>query len=280
MKGVLARRDENWKKLQQYILDEHEQLQLTGQSHSPVWGENRDYTWFIRDGFFIRSPLKVNGGTVAERDRRKAEDEFLQRAKDRDRRGQPLAPVASDADAKDAEGLIRQVRQPEFISSAYFLRFRFEEGKYALVGRETLDGRDVLRIEYYPARLLFNRPERWNDHKPSDKDRAKAAEMERMMNKVSLVTLWIEPKASQILKYTFNNVAFDFLPASWLIHVNDVKASMTMAQPFPDVWLPQTVNIAVALTIAVGQFDFRYDLQYHDYRRADVNSILRVPEAR
>ena len=67
MQNVLAHRDDNWKKLQQYILDEHEELQLTGPSHTPFWGEKRDYTWFIRDGFFVRSPVKVNGGAVSER---------------------------------------------------------------------------------------------------------------------------------------------------------------------------------------------------------------------
>jgi hypothetical protein len=30
MSRVLARRDENWKKMQQYILDEQERLQVTG----------------------------------------------------------------------------------------------------------------------------------------------------------------------------------------------------------------------------------------------------------
>jgi hypothetical protein len=222
----------------------------------------------------------VNGGTVAERDRRKYEDEFLARARERDRRGQPQAPQASDAEAKDLDSIINQARQPQFVSSAYFLRFRFEEGKYAFVGRETIDGRELLRIEYYPARLLFNRPQRWTEGDASAKDRARAAEMERMMNKVSLVTLWIEPKAQQIVKYTFNNVAFDFLPGSWLLHVDDAKATMTMGQPFPDVWLPQSVDVGVALTMALGSFDLRYSLQYHDYRQPNVNSILRVPEAR
>ena len=45
-------------------------------------------------------------------------------------------------------GLIRQSRQPQFISSSYFLRFRFDAGTYALVGRERLEDREVLRIEY------------------------------------------------------------------------------------------------------------------------------------
>ena len=40
------------------------------------------------------------------------------------------------------------------MSYAYFLRFRFEPNHYALVGRESLDGRAVLRIEYYPSELF------------------------------------------------------------------------------------------------------------------------------
>ena len=125
--------------------------------------------------------------------------------------------------------MIRQTREPQFISSAYFLRFKFEEGKYALVGRETLDGRDVLRIEYYPARMFGGTDRRRTGRKePSDDDKARDAEFQRMMNKVALVTLWVEPKAHQIVKYTFDNVGFDFLPAQWLVHVSDFKATMTV----------------------------------------------------
>ena len=54
----------------------------------------------------------------------------------------------------NVDGLIRQTRQPQFISSSYFLRFKFDEGTYALVGREKFEGRDVLRVEYYPTKLF------------------------------------------------------------------------------------------------------------------------------
>src|SRR5581483_648485 len=64
MRTVLAGRDDNWKKLQQYILDEREQIELRGPTRRPLWGEQRDYTWYLRDGFFVRSPLKVNGAAV------------------------------------------------------------------------------------------------------------------------------------------------------------------------------------------------------------------------
>jgi len=39
MRQVLVRRDDNWKKLQQYILDEHEQIDVRGPDLRPLWGE-------------------------------------------------------------------------------------------------------------------------------------------------------------------------------------------------------------------------------------------------
>ena len=98
------------------------------------------------------------------------------------------------------------------------------------------------------------------------------------MNKAALVTLWVEPNAHQIVKYTFDNVGFDFLPVQWLVHVNDLKATMTMAQPFPDVWLPDGLDVQLAMTVAIGEFDLRYSLDYHDYRRPDVTSKVGIKE--
>jgi hypothetical protein len=276
MREVLAHRDDNWRKLQQYVLDEREQIELRGPSHAPIWGERREYTWYIRDGFFVRSPLTLNGGEIGESERRRYEEDYRRRAEQRERRGGQPAPSETP---RDIDGIIRQTRQPQFISSAYFLRFKFEEGKYAFVGHETIDGRDLLRIEYFPARL-FTRDQRWTGHQPSPDDKARAVEMERMMNKVSLVTLWIEPNAKQIVKYTFDNVSLDFLPGQWLVNVNDVRASMTMAQPFPDVWLPHDLQFSLGLSIAVGNFDLQYALDYHDYRRADVTTKVTIPGAR
>ena len=188
-------------------------------------------------------------------------------------------PAAQDAnDSSDVAALIKQTREPQFISSAYFLRFKFEEGKYALVGRETLDGREVLRVEYFPARMFTGTNRRRTGNEPSADDRARDAEFQRLMNKVALVTLWIEPKARQIVKYTFDNVGFDFLPAQWLVHVSDVKATMKVAEPFPDVWLPDSLDVDVALTVAIGQFDLHYGLDYHDYRQPDVTTRVGIKE--
>jgi hypothetical protein len=284
MRQVLLRRDDNWKKLQQYVLEEREQIELRGSDLQPLWGERREYAWYIRDGLFVRSPTKFNGVEIGEEERRKYEAEFLRRAEERERRAgaQPSSrprPEASEqkdgAGAESVDALLRQVREPQFVSAAYFLRFRFEQGSYALVGRETLEGHDVLRVEYYPTNLFTDRQRRRiaRDHDPRDPE---DQEIHRMLNKVALVTLWIEPKLNQIVKYTFDNVDLDFLPAQWLVRVGSLRATMTMAQPFPEVWLPAKLEFTADAQIATGRFDVRWVAEYHDYRQADVSSSFRV----
>lgn len=282
MAQVLARRDENWRKLQQYILDEHEQVDLLGPGETRLWGDRREYTWFIRDGFFVRSPTKANGVTVPEDERRAYETEFLRRAQARER-GRAGGAAPADRAPASVEGLIGQTRQPEFIDSAYFLRFKFESGRYALVGRETIDGRAVLRVEYYPARLFTHEQDRAaRDGRGGDggRDRNVEASVERMLNKVALVTLWVEPDSHQIVKYTFDNIDLDFLPGAWLLRIDDLRASMTMGQPFPGVWLPHDVDMRVAGTMAIGLVSARYHLEYDDYREATTGGRLVSPGAR
>jgi hypothetical protein len=280
MQQVVARRDDNWRKLQQYILDERERVDIVGPRDARLWAQIRDYTWYMRDGFFVRSPVRVDGAEVAEADRRKYESEFLARAQRREQRAREreLPQEGHDAPA-GIETLIQQSSQPQFISSAYFLRFRFEGGRYALVGREMLDGREVVRVEYYPSKLYTERQRREVARK-SDPNDPFTLEVERMLNKVALVTLWIEPAAHQIIKYTFDNVDFDFLPGRWFARLDSVKASMSMGQPFPDVWLPHGIDINVAFSLARGRYTVHYTVDYHDYKLADVNTVLKPGQVR
>src|SRR4029453_8426521 len=66
MAQVLTRRDENWKKVQQYILDERERVELRGPGEVLLWGARREYMWYPRDGFFVRSPILLNGVEIRE----------------------------------------------------------------------------------------------------------------------------------------------------------------------------------------------------------------------
>ena len=295
MEKVLARRDDNWKKLQQYVLEEKEAFDLTGPGRFPVWGMRREYTWFIRDGIFVRSPVTADGVKLSEEDRRKAEQRWLQRQRNREQnekrraerraKGEEVEPTStsisispagvdvSTSDDKDpgtpitnTEDMLRQVREPQFVSSAYFLKFRFEKGHYALAGRDTLGDIQALKIEYYPESGLFKDGRSKPDKKVKDKD----DRIEEKMNKVSMVTLWVDPKTYQILQYTFDDIDMDFFPGRTLVRVDDLKATMKMAQPFPNVWLPKTIEMNFGMMLAVGAVDAKYRVEYLNYKEAAV----------
>jgi hypothetical protein len=295
MERVLARRDDNWKKLQQYVLEEKEAFDLTGPGGLPLWGMRREYSWFIRQGLFVRSPVKANGVALSEADRRKAEADWVRRERmreerrkdraERDKAGLPPEPenraiVVSPTGVKVEEGspttpadlpsnvddLLKQGGDPQFVSAAYFLKFRFEKGHYALAGREKIDDREALKIEYYPETGLFND----GRTRPNRKVRDKEAEIEAKMNKVSLVTLWVEPKTHQILQYTFDDIDMDFFPGRSLLRVSDLKATMRMGQAFPEVWLPRSIEMHFGMMMAVGAVEATYKVEYLNYKQADV----------
>jgi hypothetical protein len=273
MSKVLARRDENWKKLQQYVLEERETLQLIGPAGTPLYGLRRESAWFPRDGVFIKSPLRADGVPVGEADRRRAEQEWLKREERREQRRvererDQNAPAAAGAPL--TEDGIRQALEPGFVSAAYFLRFKFDPGQYALAGRETLEGRDVLRIEYYPTKLFSEGRSR-----PNREIRERDRDVQAKMNKVSLVTLWIDPAEQQILKYEFQNVDMDFLPGRSMIRIDGLDAAMEMGQPFPSVWLPRSLRIGFDMSLAVGEIDGRYSVDYYDYKLATVATKVR-----
>lgn len=295
MEKVLARRDDNWKKLQQYVLEEKERFDLTGPGRFPLWGMRRDYTWFIRDGIFVRSPLTADGVKLSEDDRRKAENQWLRRQKNREERAKrnaareaeglpperesravvisPTGVKTSTSDDQDSfppitntEDMLKQVREPQFVSSAYFLKFKFESGHYALAGRERVGDSDALRIEYYPEAGLFKEGRSKPDKKVKDQDH----KIEEKMNKASMVTLWVDPKSYQILQYTFEDMDWDFFPGRALVRIGDARATMEMGQAFPNVWLPRSIEMQFEMMLAVGAVDARYRVDYLNYKEAAV----------
>jgi len=237
----------------------------------------------------VRSPVRFNGVAINESEREKYEQNSLRRTKSRDERAREQAKETegtSDATPSDLQSLIRQTREPQFVSSAYLLKFKFEGGRYALVGRETIDKQPVLRIEYYPTRLFSDDPGTRAEARASQAAGAKSRgdaygdEMQRLMNKVSRVTLWIEPNQKQIVKYTFENVGLEFLPASWLVRVTELRANMTMTEAFPSVWLPKRIDVLGAFVLAPGPFSVSYDIQYSGYREATTAGKYLGPSIR
>ena len=313
MSRVLARRDENWKKLQQYTLNERESVQITALAVLRLYGFERDYLWFPRAGFFVRSPLRADGVEIGDEQRQREEERWLRRSQNRERRiseraqsraenPDPCAPPRPPAEqSKDTaqqtspppvspaddlldggvEDIISQSFEPEFIRSANFMRFRFDQGRYALVGREKMLDRDVLKIEYYPTMLFDDAADERRRKCPdqrSEKQKArdqKGEEIEEKMNKVALVTLWVDPAEQQILRYEFRNIDMDFLPARQLVQIDGLTATMQMSEPFPNVWLPASIGMRFKMTLAVGPVEGRYDVKYTDYRLPTVGAKVR-----
>lgn len=310
MEKVLKRREVNRQTLEQYVLDESEQFEVLGPARMPVYRQKREFTWYVRDGLHVRSPVRFDGVNVGDDARKEYEDTWVRRErrrlerkdakgpdKDKDAPAQAPEPAVTSDDPAGPSGAT-PIPTPRFVSEAYFMDFKFEPGNYYLAGREQLDGQQVLRIEYYPTRM-FNDSE--DDKKEKDAKDAKEAapardqkaqndrekkrerdleqRIERQMNKTALVTLWVDPIEHQIVKYTFDNVWMDFLPAGWLVKVDDIRASMTMGQPFPGVWLPREMNIHAGVTMAMGSLEAAYARRFSDYKQADVKSLIRIPKA-
>ena len=157
--------------------------------------------------------------------------------------------------------------------------FKFEAGNYYLAGREQLDGHAVLRIEYtrHACSPMTSRGPSASANAIAYREQEQRT-IERQMNKTALVTLWVDPAEHQIVKYTFDNVWMDFLPGAWLVRVDDIRAAMTMGQPFPGVWLPRELSVHAGVTLAAGSFEVEYGRRFSDYKQADVKSLIRIPK--
>jgi len=288
---VLERRDEAWRTLHDYVLNETETFSIDGPGQLPLNGYRREFTWYVREGYLVRSPVRYDGVTLSETDRRAYEARWLKEEKAREERArQKPAPgrqrsVTVGQDVRiDLGGDSRA--EPRFVSEAYFLQFKFEPGNYYLAGRERLNGRDVVKIEYYPTALFGEEGEA---RKPPPASSAKAAtkragraeepdedDIERKMNKVALVTLWVDPSEFQIVRYTFDNIEFDFLPGRWLVRLDKVTASMTMTRVFEGVWLPAEIRMHAGLAFASGAYGIDYTRRFYDYKKAEVGARVRV----
>src|SRR5260221_2625171 len=77
MATALLRRDIDRKTLTDYVLDEVEVLEVLGPGRIPFARMRYEYTWYVRDGIHVRSPLKINGVPIGETERRAYEDRWV-----------------------------------------------------------------------------------------------------------------------------------------------------------------------------------------------------------
>lgn len=255
MKEVLERRMTNWQDLYRHTARDREVLTVTGPDGEVLESSRREYVWYVREGEMVRSPERVDGVEVSGEERQRAEERWLNRVREERRRRDEKRRASEDPDAS-GEPLDRE----------HFLGFPFEPGNYYFVGRERLEGRDLVHIEYYPEKLFED-----------EEDDPEDAEWARRFAKTTRVDLWVLPEERQIVRLEFDNVGLDFLPFRWLVQVDDLHASLVMDRPFPDedVWLPREIRVHGAIRMATGSYRVEYSLEYFDYKEADVQARVR-----
>ena len=242
MEKVLERRDINWDDFYNYTCRERETLEVEGSLKAvPMQGFLRENMWFVRDGYLVRSPLSINGVKISRKDRDRAERKWIERVKKRE----------------EKEGVDRD----------RFFGFKFEPGNYYFAGRQEFEGREVVAVEYYPETFFSDEEDEEED--PEDK------EIEKKLNKVFLITMLIDPAEHQIVQMTIDNVGFDFLPGGWLIRIGTIEASMTMHQPFGDIWLPRDIIAYGKVKTAAGDLAVRYRMAFQDYAIAETKARYR-----
>jgi hypothetical protein len=284
MAKALQHREVDRRTLSDYVLDEVESVEVLGPGRAPITRIHREFTWYVRDGVHVRSPVRFDGVPIAEADRRAYEERWFNREQDR-RKHRAEREAKRESEGKPPTLGPAALNEPRFVSESYFLDFKFEPGNYYLAGRDTLDNKEVLKIDYYPQHLFNDDEEprtspgsKEYKRKRKSKEDELGEEIDRKMNKTAQVTLWVDPSENRIVKYTFDNVWMDFLPAAWLVRVDDLRASMEMGQPFDGVWLPRNIRIHAGVTLAAGSFEVTYGREFSKYRKADVSTRITVPK--
>jgi hypothetical protein len=251
MEQVLAKREINWEATYDYVFNEVEKLRIRGTEIAALQSFDQEYTWYVREGYLVRSPWSINGVEVDKETREQAELEWI-------------------ADIKEDENNARIQRDS-------FFDFEFEPGNYLFAGREIFAGREVVRIEYYPTDAVFGDDDDRERRQRRDRDRIEddefdEEEFEHMFAKTSLVTLLVVAEEHQIVKWTFENVGFEFLPYRWLFRMDELRASMVMNQPIEGVWLPHQIQVSASASTASFDLEVAYSREFSDYKEPAVGA--------
>lgn len=241
MSKVMQNRRIDAERLRDYVFSEKEELDIKGPRIAAIESFRREYVWFVRDGYLVRSPVKINGVKVSKEEQSAAEEEWIKREKKRTR-----------GNSLDREA---------------FFGFKFEFGRYLFAGEQEFEGRKAVVVEYYPMMRGDEDRRRKTDKRDDDLD--------TLFEKTFLVTMLIAPEEHQILRITFDNVGLDFIPARWLVRINDVKASMVMDKPVEGVWLPREISAYGSVSTATMDLSIQYSRKFFAYARSDVKVKLR-----
>ena len=246
MEKVLEKREVNWDQVYNYVFGEVEKLRVRGLEIAALQSFDQEYTWYVRDGYLVRSPWKINGVEVDDETREKEELQWIESIKGND--------------------------EETRIERDSFFDFEFTPGNYLFAGREMFEGREVVRIEYYPTNFFDNDEDEESRRRDDEDEDFDEEEFEHMFEKTSLATMLVVPEEHQIVKWTFENVGFEFLPYRWLVRMDELHVSMIMDQPIEGAWLPREIRASASASTASFNLAVEYSREFGDYKQPAVGA--------
>lgn len=240
MREVLHQRDAATRALAGLRFRETEQITVRGQEEvAPLQSSTKVFAWRGRGGALERHPVAVNGSMVE---------------------GEPLV---WDLTVDDAGGRLSGARFNQWDS---LFHFPYEPGRYLLAGREQRDGRELLRVEYYPRRWFA----RAGDESALGRD----------FDRTSLVTLWVLAEERRLVAWRYHSIGMQFLPLGWLMQVQSLDAEMVIAAAADGTWLPKRLTVNVLASMAPSQITIEFSRTFDDYTRDDGNPLSSAPALR
>ena len=238
----------DWRRLGDFLLRETLAVAVEARPGSPLAGfrRTREYEWYVREGWAVRSPVSVDGVAVGEARRRRYERDW--------RRGEQRRRASLDTSGADPE--------PRFVTDFhYFLEWDLAPGDCYFADRERAAGRDAVRLECYPTGRLQGKA---------------GNRIDRGIRKTSMLTLWVDPGVRRIVKYSFENSGLEFLPFRWLVRADGFLATLEMA-PAGGVWMPARMHLAARLATARGELEVEVTQRFFEYREAETGARLVDP---
>jgi hypothetical protein len=208
---------------------------------------SEEWNYYVKEGYLVRVTSKVNGVAVSDEERRQDEERWLKRARKK---------------KTDTHNFGRD----------NFFGFKFEPGNYFYAGRETVDGQELVVIEYFPT-SFFSEDD--DDHDPDEE------ELVRKMDKATKVVIHILPEEHQIVSMNMVVNDWTFLPGRWAARVTGIGMTMQMAKPLGSVWMPEKISGFGEVTTARGTMVFKAKVEFIDYARTQTRVKFRfAPQAK
>lgn len=213
-------------------------------------------------------PLGAGAATALPAGAASAEEAL---ARVRDRRAAEAGTGRTEADFVPGPGvrLDPDRVEPRFlVDHHYYTDWTFEPGRFYLAGREAADGREVLRIEYYPLPEERDEPDDFVDRVVGSTHRR------------TLHTFRVDPATLEIVEHLVENGGLPGFPLRWLLRVDGFRASMETAPfaetgPVREIRMPKRVEVRGGLATGLGDLEVVVTREFFDYRRVEPASPLR-----